>query len=63
MSLAPVDSMKMGGALWFSDITVSDPYYLLPSLTAIMFVINFEVISNDSLHVIVDFSLEPRQVR
>lgn len=28
-----VESMHTGGVLWFSDLTVSDPYYILP-LTA-----------------------------
>ncbi|KAJ8683965.1 hypothetical protein QAD02_019757 [Eretmocerus hayati] len=33
MVRAPVDSMKEGGMLWFTDLTVPDPYYLLPVIT------------------------------
>lgn len=27
---APVESMKEGGLLWFKDLTVPDPYYIIP---------------------------------
>lgn len=30
---APVESLHTGGLLWFSDLTVADPYYLLPLIT------------------------------
>lgn len=30
---APVESLETGGMLWFMDLTVPDPYYLLPILT------------------------------
>lgn len=30
---APVESMQTGGFLWISDLTVPDPYYLLPLFT------------------------------
>lgn len=30
---APVESLEMGGLLWFVDLTVPDPYYLLPLIT------------------------------
>jgi YidC/Oxa1 family membrane protein insertase len=26
--------MKTGGILWFTDLTIPDPYFLLPILTA-----------------------------
>lgn len=29
----PVMSMTTGGALWLTDLTVADPYYLLPVMT------------------------------
>jgi YidC/Oxa1 family membrane protein insertase len=34
MAQLPVESMKYGGILWFTDLTVPDPFYLLPILTA-----------------------------
>lgn len=30
---APVESLHTGGALWFTDLTMADPYYLLPVIT------------------------------
>lgn len=30
---APVESLQTGGMLWFTDLTVVDPYYLLPLIT------------------------------
>lgn len=35
MSNAPVESMKEGGLFWFTDLTICDPYYILPVLTSI----------------------------
>lgn len=29
----PVESLQTGGILWFKDLTVMDPYYLLPLIT------------------------------
>lgn len=29
----PVESMQTGGALWFTDLTAVDPYYILPVIT------------------------------
>lgn len=34
MSTLPVESMETGGILWFTDLTVPDPYYVLPVVTA-----------------------------
>lgn len=34
MSSAPLESMKTGGALWFPDLTMHDPYYILPVLAS-----------------------------
>ncbi|OQV17253.1 Mitochondrial inner membrane protein OXA1L [Hypsibius exemplaris] len=34
MAEAPVESMKEGGILWFTDLTMPDPIYLLPLLTS-----------------------------
>ncbi|XP_068612107.1 mitochondrial inner membrane protein OXA1L isoform X2 [Brachionichthys hirsutus] len=30
MSYLPVPSLRTGGALWFTDLTVADPFYILP---------------------------------
>ena len=34
MANAPVESMKVGGLSWFTDLTIADPYFLLPVITA-----------------------------
>ncbi|XP_062371862.1 mitochondrial inner membrane protein OXA1L isoform X2 [Sardina pilchardus] len=40
MSYLPVPSLTTGGALWFTDLTMSDPYYILPlAVTGTMCVI------------------------
>ncbi|XP_012686319.2 mitochondrial inner membrane protein OXA1L [Clupea harengus] len=40
MSYLPVPSMQTGGALWFPDLTMADPYYILPlAVTGTMFAI------------------------
>ena len=33
--------MKTGGLSWFSDLTVPDPYYILPILTSVTLFIQF----------------------
>ena len=43
MARLPVDSLKVGGLAWFSDLTVSDPYFLLPILTTSSLLINLKV--------------------
>ena len=45
MAAVPVESMKTGGALWFPDLTVPDPYYALPVLACASFVASIEVSS------------------
>ena len=30
----PIPAMETGGAMWFSDLTVHDPYYVLPVVSA-----------------------------
>lgn len=35
MSNYPVESLKDGGIFWFKDLTVADPYYILPAVTAV----------------------------
>jgi len=34
MAEYPIESMKEGGLWWFTDLTVPDPYYILPIITA-----------------------------
>ncbi|XP_057331042.1 mitochondrial inner membrane protein OXA1L isoform X2 [Microplitis mediator] len=34
MTNLPVDSMREGGLWWFTDLTVTDPYYILPIMTS-----------------------------
>ncbi|TRY62097.1 hypothetical protein TCAL_01760 [Tigriopus californicus] len=34
MTTLPVESMETGGLLWITDLTVPDPYYVLPVVTA-----------------------------
>ncbi|KAI8759372.1 mitochondrial inner membrane protein OXA1L [Biomphalaria glabrata] len=42
MANLPVESMKTGGCLWFPDLTVPEPIYGLPLLTAITFWLTVE---------------------
>lgn len=44
MALAPVESMRTGGMLWFNDLTVPDPMYALPLIACGLFVTNIQVI-------------------
>lgn len=43
MANLPVESMKEGGILWFTDLTVPDPFWLLPLLTSATFLATIEV--------------------
>ena len=43
MASVPIESMKTGGMLWFSDLTVPDPYYVLPVLSCLSFMATIEV--------------------
>ncbi|KAB8113361.1 hypothetical protein EE612_052342 [Oryza sativa] len=38
-----VPSMKGGGSLWFTDLTTPDPLYILPVLTALIFLVTVEL--------------------
>ena len=44
MAAAPIESMKIGGMLWFTDLTLPDPYYLLPIAACLTFMANIEVL-------------------
>ena len=39
----PVESMKTGGILWFTDLTIPDPTFALPIATAVTLLITMEV--------------------
>ena len=39
----PLVSLKDGGMLWFVDLTVADPYYLLPAITSLTMLATIEV--------------------
>lgn len=43
MANLPVESMKEGGLFWFADLTMADPYFILPILTSITMWITLEV--------------------
>lgn len=34
MAGLPVPSLETGGALWFQDLSVADPFFILPVITA-----------------------------
>ncbi len=43
MAQAPVVSMQSGGTLWFTDLTIPDPFFALPLLACGAFLSNIEV--------------------
>ncbi|XP_013930911.1 PREDICTED: mitochondrial inner membrane protein OXA1L [Thamnophis sirtalis] len=43
MAECPVPSMQTGGLLWFTDLTVADPYYILPVMATVTMWIVMEV--------------------
>lgn len=43
MANLPIESMKTGGMYWFTDLTVPDPYYILPLVTCTTVWIMLEV--------------------
>ena len=51
MATVPVESMKTGGMLWFEDLTVPDPYYILPVLACGSFVASIEVMQSNYTHI------------
>ena len=46
-----VPSMTVGGALWFTDLTVADPYYLLPIAASGVFLLTVELGAADGMQV------------
>ncbi|KZC12980.1 Mitochondrial inner membrane protein OXA1L, partial [Dufourea novaeangliae] len=51
MTNIPVESLRTGGILWFTDLAIPDPYYLLPIFTsATMFLtIEFSILSANTM--------------
>ena len=43
MATLPVESMKTGGLFWFPDLTIADPYFLLPILCSASMLLTIEV--------------------
>lgn len=43
MSALPVPGFKDGGVLWLTDLTVSDPFFILPVVTGLAFHFTFAV--------------------
>eukprot|EP00730_Choanoeca_flexa_P012664 TRINITY_DN4502_c0_g1_i1.p1 TRINITY_DN4502_c0_g1~~TRINITY_DN4502_c0_g1_i1.p1 ORF type:complete len:380 (+),score=79.86 TRINITY_DN4502_c0_g1_i1:101-1240(+) len=43
MASLPLESMKHGGALWFPDLTVADPYYILPITASLTMLATIEI--------------------
>lgn len=43
MAAAPVASMTHGGAFWFTDLTVADPFFALPLIACLTFLTNVEL--------------------
>ncbi|KAH8262389.1 hypothetical protein KR026_001431 [Drosophila bipectinata] len=43
MANTPVDSMRDGGLFWFQDLTMADPFYLLPLITSATLYLTIEI--------------------
>ena len=43
MANLPVASLQSGGMLWFTDLTMYDPYYILPVTTMLLLLLQLEV--------------------
>ena len=43
MAQLPVESMTMGGLAWFTDLTIYDPYYVLPISASLTMLATIEV--------------------
>ena len=43
MANLPVETLKTGGILWFTDLTLCDQFYLLPIITSITLLVTIEV--------------------
>jgi YidC/Oxa1 family membrane protein insertase len=38
-----MESFKDGGALWFQDLTIADPTYILPIISTSLILLNMEI--------------------
>lgn len=45
MATTPVESMKSGGILWFTDLTLPDQYFAMPIITSLTLWATIEVVS------------------
>lgn len=43
MANVPIESLRTGGMLWFTDLTLADQYYLLPIITSATLYLTVEV--------------------
>ncbi|XP_020285217.1 mitochondrial inner membrane protein OXA1L [Pseudomyrmex gracilis] len=43
MANTPVESLKTGGFLWLNDLTIHDPYYIMPLITTVTMYITIEL--------------------
>ncbi|XP_016989012.1 mitochondrial inner membrane protein OXA1L [Drosophila rhopaloa] len=43
MANTPVESMRDGGLFWFTDLTLADPFYLLPMITSATLYLTIEI--------------------
>lgn len=44
-----IPSLTEGGALWFTDLTAADPYFLLPALAGLSFLATIELGAADGM--------------
>ena len=44
MADVPVPGLEVGGAAWFTDLTLADPYFILPVVTGLCTFLTFKVI-------------------
>jgi hypothetical protein len=42
--MLPLESFKYGGLWWFTDITMRDPYFILPIVTVITLGVTLQVV-------------------
>ena len=63
MANCPVESMTTGGMLWFENLTVADPFYLLPLMTSATLFVQVSFIKKKrekrSIKPFLYFSLKP----
>ena len=49
MAALPVPGLEDGGFLWLKDLTISDPFWILPALTGLGIHLTFKVCNADCL--------------